>query len=161
MNTRIQEIIDSLELKPHPEGGYFNEIFRSSHTLESPNHQKIRNSVTNIYFLLTKGQVSRFHKVSHDEIWHFLEGDELELIELENKGLAPTHHILGSRTGKPNYQHCIRAENWQAAKCTGEYSLVGCTVAPGFDFEDFKFLTESTELTQELMLNQSALIPFL
>lgn len=161
MNPRIQEIIDTLGLEPHPEGGYYKEIYRSDQELESSAINEKRNAVTNIYFLLTQGQVSRFHKVLHDEIWHFLEGDTLELIELQKESLEASHEVLGAKTGKPHYQHCIKAENWQAARCMGSYSLVGCTVAPGFDFKDFSFLSQYPEILQKVMLEQSELIPLI
>jgi uncharacterized protein len=161
MNSRIQEIIDSLGLEPHPEGGYYKEIYRSEQEVESPALRGTRNAITNIYFMLTQGQVSRFHKVSHDEIWHFLEGDTLELIELKRDTLEVNHEVLGAKTGKPHYQHTIKAENWQAARCMGSYSLVGCTVAPGFDFKDFIFLSQYPDVLQKVMLEKSELIPLI
>ena len=83
MNKRAEELINILELSPHPEGGYYKEVYRSKSELSSPKNNKVRNAVTDIYFLLVSGQISRFHKVIHDEIWNFYEGAPLELIEIE------------------------------------------------------------------------------
>ena len=134
-----QEIINTLSLVPHPEGGYYREIYRSDLSVVSSNVNNNRNAVTCIYFLLTKGQISRFHKVKHDEVWNFYLGDPLRLIDM-NKQEA-NEIILGDYENTLCSQHVIKAEQWQAAETTGEYSLVGCTVAPGFDFTDFAFLS--------------------
>lgn len=141
MNDRARTLIATLELAPHPEGGYFREVYRAESTVVSPVNGAVRASVTDIYFLLTAGQVSRFHRVLHDEIWHFYEGDPLELIELDPQFSRLTRSLLRSGAS-PWYRHCIRGGLWQAAASTGEYSLVGCTVAPGFDFADFTFMSE-------------------
>ena len=95
--------------------------------------------MTEIYFLLCEGQVSRFHKVLHDEFWHFYEGSPLRLIDGDLEIFDEI--ILDPK--KANYQHCVKGGRWQAAESTGEYTLVGCTVAPGFDFADFAFLSLS------------------
>ena len=138
ISKRAQELIDKLGLAPHPEGGYFVEVYRSDLEVYSTRVEAERSAVTEIYFLLCKGQISRFHRVEHDEFWHFFEGDELRLIDSD---LDQTEEITLSSQSL-NYQHCIRAGRWQAAETTGEYTLVGCTVAPGFDFADFRFLSE-------------------
>lgn len=139
--SKIDELIARYELTPHPEGGWYKETYRSSTFLVSPVNQKQRHSVTQIYFLLTKGDVSRFHKVSHEEIWHFYEGAPLRLLEANDENCQQI--ILGGEDG--NYHHVIPGGAYQAAESTGEYSLVGCTVAPGFDFEDFSFLSNDIE----------------
>ena len=136
---RAQELIDKLGLEPHPEGGYFKELYRSELKVESTAVGAERSAVTEIYFLLCRDQVSRFHRVEHDEFWHFFEGDSLRLIDSDLENSAEV--ILGAE--EVNYQHCIRGGRWQAAETMGDYSLVGCTVAPGFDFADFRFLTEA------------------
>ena len=143
MHKRASEIIETLELVPHKEGGYYKETYRSGSKLVSPENNKIRNAVTDIYFLLLEGQVSRFHKVLHDEIWHFYEGAPLTLVEIESDSLSRITVSLGEKSSVPKYKHCIKGGNWQAAYPTSEYSLVGCTVAPGFDFSDFEFLKEN------------------
>lgn len=125
-------------------------MYRSDTTVLSPVSGATRDCVTDIYFLLTAGQISRFHRVLHDEIWHFYEGDPLELIELD-PALSRVTKTLLKNEGIPRYQHCVRGGNWQAAATTGQYSLVGCTVAPGFDFADFAFMSEN-ETVQSAML---------
>lgn len=134
------EIISELDLQPHPEGGYFKEVYRSDMSIQSPNTQSERSAVTCIYFLLTKGQVSRLHQVKHDEVWNFYLGDPLRLIDLSSNHKKEL--LLGDFQHSLHAQHTIKAMHWQAAETTGEYSLVGCTVAPGFDFSDFSFLSD-------------------
>ncbi len=146
MNKRALKLIDVLKLTPHPEGGYYREIYRSESKLISPVNGEMRNSLTDIYFLLLSGQISRLHRVVHDEIWHFYEGDPLELIEVQSDDMKMSKIILGDDNGIVKYTHCIKGGNWQAAYSTGEYSLVGCTVAPGFDFTDFEFLKENADV---------------
>ena len=141
----MKELIDRYQLAPHPEGGYYKEIFRSDHGVSSPFHQQKRSAVTHIYFLLLEGQVSRFHRVTHDEIWNFYEGDPLELISWDEKNLSI--QTLGRESV---YASVIPAGCYQAAESTGEYSLVGCTVAPGFDFNDFKFLEQDPSASDAL-----------
>jgi len=141
-SKRSKKLIKMLGLSPHPEGGHYNEVHRSKSKLISPKIKKSRNALTDIYFLLTSGQISRFHKVCHDEVWNFYEGAPLALFEIQPDTLKISKITLGDKKGKLKYKHCISGENWQAAYSTGEYSLVGCTVAPGFDFSDFKFLKD-------------------
>lgn len=143
MHNRALALIDMLELSPHPEGGYYKEMYRSTTALLSPVSGARRDAVTDIYFLLLSGQVSRFHRVLHDEIWHFYEGDPLELFEIQAEFAEVRNIVLHSQSSPPKYKHCIQGGNWQAARPRGEYSLVGCTVAPGFDFADFEFMAEN------------------
>lgn len=138
--STIQTLIDKYQLTPHPEGGYFAETYRAAEEVASPVNQQLRNSVTQIYFLLARGDVSRFHKVLHDEIWHFYEGAPLRLLDASNEDCD---EILLGQDG--NYHHLIAAHRYQAAESTGEYTLVGCTVAPGFDFADFNFLADDAQ----------------
>ena len=146
MNKRAEGLIKTLSLSPHPEGGYYKEVYRSKSQLSSPKNNKIRNALTDVYFLLIAGQISRFHKVIHDEIWNFYEGAPLALVEIQSDTLEISKITLGGEKRAPKYKHHIKGENWQAAYSTGEYSLVGCTVAPGFDFSDFEFLKDDKNL---------------
>lgn len=157
MNKRAEELIDILELSPHPEGGYYKEVYRSRSELSSPRSNKVRNAVTDIYFLLVSGQISRFHKVIHDEIWNFYEGDPLELIEIEPDTLEITRTVLGNKGHPPKYKHCVEGDNWQAAYSRGEYSLAGCTVAPGFEFADFELLKDDKDLHDRIVKNNPEL----
>jgi predicted cupin superfamily sugar epimerase len=142
VDKRALELIDTLNLSLHPEGGYYKETFRSASRLVSPENKEFRNALTDIYFLLTAGQVSRFHRVLHDEIWHFYEGAPIALLEIQPNTLTLTSTQLSGKSNPPVYKYCVKGGNWQAAYSTGGYSLAGCTVAPGFDFSDFKCLKD-------------------
>lgn len=161
MNNRASTLIDTLELSPHPEGGYFKEMYRSATDVLSPCNGTTRNAVTDIYFLLISGQISRLHRVLHDEIWHFYEGDPLELIEIQPDLAEIKKIVLHGNSNMPKYKHCVRGGNWQAASTRGEYSLVGCTVAPGFDFANFSFMAEDDALQAILLRKFPELKAFL
>lgn len=158
MNKRVEELIQALGMVSHVEGGYYKEVYRSEGTVNSPKNNELRSAMSDIYFLLAKGQVSRFHKVAHDEIWNFYEGDPVELIEIEPNSLEVTKTVLGDPKGTVKYKHYVKAEIWQAAQPLGEYSLLGCTVAPGFDFADFKFLEDNKELCAKILESNSKLL---
>ena len=147
--NKIDQIINKYSLKPHPEGGYFTEIYRSDYKLKSPINSQSRNAITHIYFLLVNGQFSRFHKVLHDEVWNFYEGDSLRLIEFDGTNINT--EIIGKETA--SYVHIVKGGIFQAAQTTGEYSLVGCSVAPGFDFADFSFLEAQSPEFETLQNN--------
>jgi uncharacterized protein len=142
----MQNLIDKYKLVPHPEGGYYAVVYESKQSVESPVVNKIRKAVTHIYFLLLKGQVSLFHKVAHDEIWNFYQGDPLKLVIYN--GSKVEEIIIGC--GCSNYVAIIEGGVYQAAESTGHYTLVGCSVAPGFEFEDFSFLRDDVEAKEKL-----------
>lgn len=125
---------------PHPEGGFYREIYRSPETV--PTGRGSRAAVTGIYFLLLRGQKSLWHRVRSDEIWHYYEGAALRLIEIDAKLAKVTEHRLGPERGGSRQVVTIAANHWQAAQSRGDYTLVGCTVAPGFDFSDFTLLRD-------------------
>jgi predicted cupin superfamily sugar epimerase len=148
MHDRATELIRELKLEPHPEGGYFREVFRSPHRVKPLDARPARSALTSIYFLLLKGQHSRWHRVASDEAWHFYEGDPLVVYWIDDRdGVHEEVLASGLTNGRP---FCVvPAGCWQAAKPRGEYSLVGCTVGPGFDFEDFEMIAPgSAELTR-------------
>jgi predicted cupin superfamily sugar epimerase len=135
------EVIALLGLAPHPEGGYFAEVFRSSLGVASGAHLGGRAASTAIYFLLKAGELSALHRVRSDEVWHHYAGDALELHAFAET--QHTCHRLGrdlSAGERP--MAVIAAGVWQAARVPEGpihgYALVGCTVAPGFDFADFE-----------------------
>ncbi|WDP92076.1 MAG: cupin domain-containing protein [Desulfobacter sp.] len=134
----MDALIEKYGLSPHPEGGYYREIYRSDLEIDSPAAEARRSAATHIYFMLTAGQFSRFHRVVHDELWHFYQGDPLTLIRFD--GSTVTRETIGPGRA---YMSVVPGGAWQAAESTGTYSLVGCTVAPGFDFKDFSFLSEA------------------
>ena len=146
----MQQLIDKYDLHPHPEGGYYREVYRSAQSVTSNVVDAERQAVTHIYFLLTKGQISRFHRVHHDEIWNFYEGAPLRFITSD--GLTVQEQLLGP--GCAAYFGIAEGGLYQAAESTGDYSLMGCSVSPGFDFADFSFLADVPELVQ--LLGQKA-----
>ena len=143
MQTRAATLIAQLELEPHPEGGFYREIHRSAELVLSADGRGNRAALTTIYFLLLNGAHSRWHRVTSDEVWHFYEGAPLELLELDASCRDLARHRLGPLTAaEQSPVRSIAAGHWQAARTLGDYTLVGCTVAPGFDFADFTMLAD-------------------
>lgn len=146
-NERAQEVVDQLNLEPHPEGGAFREIYRSDLTCENTRGEE-RNVCTAIYFLVEGGNVTKWHKVLNDEVWHYYKGETLVLELISPEGILSRHRI-GNRIEKDEVpQLVIPAHTWQRAYTTGDYTLVGCTVSPGFDFEDYE------EISKEELANK-------
>ena len=142
MHPRAQQLIDDLRLQPHPEGGYFREIYRSSARVRPDDDRPHRAAVTSIYFLLVAGQHSRWHRVRSDELWHFCEGDALDLF-LAPPALTRVDTLVVSAPAGPGQSIQVAPPDWwQAARSQGAYSLAGCTVAPGFEYADFAFLRD-------------------
>ncbi|WP_431128506.1 cupin domain-containing protein [Flagellimonas flava] len=148
---QVEQLIKKFDLIPHPEGGYFKETYRSQGVVlpESlPKEYKgSRNYATSIYFLLTSDTFSAFHKIKQDEIWHFYSGSPLMLYVISEEGEL-SEHCIGNDFGKGQIpQFVVPGNHWFAAKTINpdDYSFVGCTVSPGFDFEDF-VLPERKEL---------------
>jgi predicted cupin superfamily sugar epimerase len=151
MHPRATELIALLDLRPHPEGGHYREVFRSSGQVTPADGRGARAALTTIYFLLPAGDVSRWHQVTSDEVWHLYEGGPLELLELDASGDALVRHRLGAiGPGADAPVRTIPAGSWQAARPLGDYVLVGCTVGPGFDFADFRLLADDVEPAEKL-----------
>jgi predicted cupin superfamily sugar epimerase len=131
------EIIAQLSLQPHPEGGWYREFYRSKATVRAPYGE--RCALTSIHFLLEQHQLSRWHVVESDEIWHFYQGQPLELLAFDPEQSLLARHTL-SDAGNGTSVAVIPPGVWQAARSLGAYSLVGCSVAPGFEFADFRFV---------------------
>jgi len=135
------EIISSLNLKPHPEGGYYKEMFRDNETFGTAE----RSFSTAIYFLLKAGRGSHWHAVDAVEIWHYYQGAPLKLDIAAPSGPLETQ-ILGSELGTgARPQIVIPRGYWQRARSLGDYTLMGCTVAPGFEFSGFTLAPEGFE----------------
>jgi len=134
----IKEVITRLGLKPHPEGGYYAENFRSLESVTLSDGRQ-RSASTAIYFLLPKGAFSALHRVAADECWHHYRGVPLELLMISPEG-GLERVILGLElTAGQRPQHVVPSGWWQAARpLDGGSTLAGCTVAPGFDFADFE-----------------------
>ena len=143
MHPRAVSLLQQLDLKPHPEGGWFREVYRSQWTVRPDDRRPTRSALTTIFYLLADGGFSRWHRVASDEVWHFYEGDPLELFWLEDDGTRWMQTLLGPVGEGDGPVHVIPAHRWQACRSTGGYSLVGCTVGPGFDFQDFEMLADS------------------
>jgi uncharacterized protein len=127
------DIIARLELKPHPEGGHYRETFRDVRS-----DAQGRAQSTAIYYLLARGDRSHWHRIDAVEVWHYYSGDALTL-KIANEGCAPHTITLGpdvSSGQRP--QAIVPAGAWQAAESTGDWTLVGCTVAPAFEFAKFE-----------------------
>ena len=125
------DIIAKLDLKPHPEGGHFRETFRDSHTIDG------RAASTAILFLLARGERSHWHRIDAVEIWHYYAGAPLALSVVNGASEEIVRLGADIHAGEAP-QVTVPARAWQAAESLGEWTLVGCTVAPGFDFEKFE-----------------------
>lgn len=145
LHPRANEIIDRLGLEPHPEGGYFREVYRSASQVHPDDERPPHAAVTAIYFLLAADQHSRWHRVGSDELWHFYEGSPLELLVGPPSFERVQSLLLGPPLGAGRAVREVPAGRWQAARTQGAYSLVGCTVAPGFELADFAFLRDHPE----------------
>ena len=126
-------IIARLELKPHPEGGYYRETFRDARA-----DAQGRARSTAIYYLLARGDRSQWHRIDAVEVWHYYSGAALTL-KIANEGCAPHTITLGPDVAAGQRPQAIVPEGaWQSAESTGDWTLVGCTVAPAFEFAKFE-----------------------
>jgi len=142
MNPKANYYIKKLQLIKHPEGGYFREVYRAAEmiTIDAPKKNLKRNVSTSIYFLLEGSQISKFHRLKSDELWHFYDGSSVKVYVIDEKGKL-TEIILGKKTEDGEvFQTVIKKNNWFAAELINKrfYTLIGCTVSPGFDFSDFE-----------------------
>lgn len=147
MSTRPDQLIRDLGLQPHPEGGRYAEVHRSA-------------AVTSIYFLLGSGEISRWHRIRSEEIWHFYEGAPLELLQLSPDGSDLERIVLGPCGDRQRPLHRVPGNHWQAARSRGDYTLVGCTVAPAFEFADFSLLSDSPSLAAAIRRHHPAVAQF-
>ncbi len=145
MERSAADLIAQLDLKPHPEGGHYRELYRSPLTVRPGDGRSERTALTTIYFLLPAGEVSRWHRVSSDEVWHHLEGAPLELFLCDPGFVQVTRNIIGPLRDGLQPELVVAPLHWQAARSTGAYSLVACVVGPGFDFADFAMLRDLPE----------------
>ncbi|MFL5535008.1 MAG: cupin domain-containing protein [Gemmatimonadales bacterium] len=141
---RHHALIASLGLIAHPEGGYYREVYRSPASVNPSDRRGPRSALTTIYFLLTQGQFSRWHRVQSDEVWHFYEGATLDLWLTSPEISQVEHHRLGPPEGGQHPVLVVPAGWWQAARSSGAYTLTGCTVGPGFEFEDFALAADES-----------------
>ena len=146
--------IQRLQLTPHVEGGAFREVYRSELTIAHNAlplfFQGPRNVSTSIYFLLAAGQYSAFHRIASDELWHFYFGDPLLIYEIGHSGVLTIHRLGPDIEKGEHFQIAIKAGSWFASTPAedSEYALVGCTVAPGFDFSEFELADRAALIKQ-------------
>lgn len=142
--------IEKLGLQQHPEGGYFKETYRSGGKLPPDEQGKIRNCATAIYFLLFGDKFSAFHRIRSDEMWHFYDGDPVEIFYFDHTGVLHTMLLGNDMEQGATFQTWIPGGCWFASRMavSDGYALVGCTVAPGFDFEDFE-MADRNQLLKE------------
>jgi uncharacterized protein len=136
-----QELIRRLGLAPHPEGGYFRETYRAADRVHREGSDAPRASSTAIYFLLCDGAHSAWHRIRSDEVWHFYAGAPVDVHVLDAQGALVTHRLGNALVhADAVFQAVVRAGDWFAAECADASgaALVGCTVAPGFEFSEFE-----------------------
>ena len=150
MHPRAAELIRILRLEPHPEGGRFRRVYTS--TSQILHNGALRPATTAIHYLLCAGEISRWHRIDADEIWQYHEGDALELMLFDEASGELTRHRLGRSEAATNTQPLlgVPAGVWQAARPLGDYALVGCSVAPGFDFAGFTLLDAQSETAHRI-----------
>jgi hypothetical protein len=127
-----QDLIRLLDLAPHPEGGHFRETFRDPRQIAG------RAASTAIYFLLTRGERSRWHRIDAVETWHWYAGAPLALDIVRQPGRIERLTLGGDLAAGERPQVIVPAHDWQAAVSLGDWTLCGCTVAPGFEFSGFE-----------------------
>jgi predicted cupin superfamily sugar epimerase len=160
MNTRATQLIQELGLQPHPEGGFYRETFRSPARVITDD-RPARSALTTIYFLLAAGSFSAWHRVRSDEVWHWYEGEPLELLLASPDFSAGQRRVLGPVGAAIEPVVTVPAGWWQAARPLGAYALCGCTVAPGFEFEDFSFLRDDAMARKAMEMAAPELAAFL
>jgi predicted cupin superfamily sugar epimerase len=147
----IEELIKHYDLLPHPEGGYYRERYRSAEQIKQDalpeRFTGDRVFSTAIYFLLEQGNFSAFHRIKSDECWHFYVGDTLHVHVIHPTGEYELIRLGQNLQTGEHFQAVVPAGSWFASETAagGKFSFVGCTVTPGFDFEDFE-LAKAEEL---------------
>lgn len=142
MNQQARKYIKQLGLIKHPEGGYFKEVYRSGEIIRQKHlpkrYKSARNFSTSIFFLLEGKQFSSFHKLQSDELWHFYDGSIVLIYVIDKQGNLSVNKLGNEK--QCSFQITIKKGNWFAAEIENKksFSLFGCTVSPGFDFEDFE-----------------------
>lgn len=137
--SNISKLVEALDLSPHPEGGFFKEVYRNDEEVRRKDGT-VRSAGTAIYFLLPSGICTEWHRQASDEQWHFYEGDKLMLEVVDPKGSFRQLPLCSKLSADCSYQQIVPKNSWQRAYTTGTYSLVGCTVSPGFEFDEFEMI---------------------
>ncbi|MEX3843426.1 cupin domain-containing protein [Paraburkholderia sp. BR10882] len=159
-NTAVEALIRRFGLEPHPEGGYYSETYRADKLVRREGAaaaEGTRAASTAIYFLLAEGAYSAWHRIRSDELWHFYAGSPLEIHSIDERGVLSTRK-LGHALDHPGtvFQAVVPAGHWFAARCCdpSTYALVGCTVAPGFEFSEFE-IADVNALADKYPLHRS------
>jgi len=150
MNKRIETYINRFNLQHHPEGGWFTETYRSNESAAQlpERFNGARDFSTAIYFLLPGDSFSAFHRIKSDEVWHFYDGEMLEVFVIDEQGALEVIK-LGGGEGQV-FQAVVHHGKWFASRCSVKdgFSLVGCNVSPGFDFSDFELANREELMAQ-------------
>ncbi len=146
------------DLVEHPEGGRFREVFRSAGTVITQGGTT-RSALTHIYFSLERGEVSRFHRVASDEIWNLYRGEGIVLYTWDGTDEPPRRVTLAA--GENRFCHVIPAGVWQAAEPLAGTVLVGCSVAPGFEFADFTLIDPFSVEAERLVASDPGMARFI
>ena len=141
MNSK--EYIEKLQLSAHPEGGFFKEVYRAEEQINDKLPSRYAGSrafSTSIYFLLEGNQISSLHRLNSDEIWHFYDGSSIKIYIIDEDGKSFSVNLGNNLEEGETFQTVIKKNSWFGAEVVDKnsFSLVGCTVAPGFDFDDFE-----------------------
>jgi len=139
MDPELSALIARLDLRPHPEGGWYRETFRDPRAVHAAGFDGPRSASTAIYFLLAEGNFSALHRILSDEVWHHYAGGDIEVTALAPDGALRTL-IVGQHAADASPQAVVAAGEWFGARVAkgGRWALVGCTVAPGFEFSDLE-----------------------
>lgn len=159
MHPRAAEILKILEMRPHPEGGHYVELFRSAHRVQVVERNVERVAITAIYFLLAAGECSRWHRVLSDETWHYQEGDSIELLLFSDGNVQ--RQRVGPVAPETRPTFVVPAGTWQAARTTGDYTLVACTVGPGFEYADFSLAVDAPDVAAKIASAEPDLAKFI
>ncbi len=148
MHKRAEELISTLQLSPHPEGGYFRRIYESTKRTEVNGLE--RPTLTAIKYLLVAGVTSRWHRVDATEIWEWQEGSPLELSMFDPDARTLSRAQLDTSARGGQQSQVVPAGVWQSARSLGDYSLMDCSVSPGFVWKGFQLLEENSEVARQL-----------
>lgn len=150
MNSRINDLVETLNLEPHPEGGYYTEVYRSEGIIETEEDDfpDGRHFSTSIYYLLKSEDQSYFHRIKSDEVWHHYEGSSLTIHLISRSGSYREIHLGKNLRKGQKPQQIVPSGYWFGVTVDepDSYSLCGCTVSPGFDFDDFEMADRETLL---------------
>ena len=161
MNPRVSELIELLALEPHFGGGAIGQVFRSTNQVHLPGSLVTRRAMTSAYYLLAAGEYDCWHRLAGDEVWHYIEGATLELFWIEPGGEQCTRALVGKPEDESRPVAVVPGGCWQMARTMGAYTLVVCTMGPGFEVEDYQPLKAQPEVAMEIQLQFPELAAYL